>query len=647
MIALKRRPFSRGATILAALVAVVVLGGFAAAFQSANIAANRQALVAATGIGSDTIASEQKKAANELAQKCAAAITQAKASGKEVTSKVGQTANDDCVAAIKTNDPAYKNTNGYKCVGKSAQVLMNSNGTININWQARQDVPPGKCVTVACQPKPTEVQTMVGIKGTTAKCVPTELTNISPSALKAALDSPAAFTASMNAVGVLGIGNGYLIPETPLNQSGLDILNKAFGKDPNDTTGYISLDSKGDLTAPAADRIAQIASDNPDAAAQAASQAVSADVCRSNPTLCTDTATLSPDQAPCPGSPGCPGNPATPPPPGAKEPKAPPSGPGGRDTTGFQGSGNPTSGSGSNPLASLLSGLMSAFKPTPQQAPAQTCSTDQNTYTQQQQQYQQELQQYNYQLQQYNYQQQLDQYNRNNYGGQSSYASQQPPPVQPRPCTPGTGGQCSAQPPRPDTASCTVGSWQPVYSGACVTNWKCAGPNGAPIAQISCQPEVADAGMTLAIAYSCSSGTASSSAFTVTTQPAGSATTTVASPPAGTNTATYTLTCTDEGKTSGAQCSVQVGKPSIILVGNPKTVALNGISLLGWITSGMESCVISSPDQADFTARNSYNTSPNGAATTSPISSQASFLLHCVTLAGGTKDATTTISVTP
>ncbi|MDO8575947.1 MAG: hypothetical protein Q7R90_01390, partial [bacterium] len=81
-------------------------------------------------------------------------------------------------------------------------------------------------------------------------------------------------------------------------------------------------------------------------------------------------------------------------------------------------------------------------------------------------------------------------------------------------------------------------------------------------------------------------------------------------------------------------------------VANPKTVQSGEISLLSWLTTGMDSCVISSPDQADFTLRNSSYTSVTGAATTSPVaSSGAMFLLHCETLAGGIRDATTTIGV--
>src|SRR3989344_5068784 len=313
-----------------------------------------------------------------------------------------------------------------------------------------------------------------------------------------------------------------------------------------------------------------------------------------------------------------------------------------------------------NPIQDLMKSLGKMFgggakpggagggSPPPQpQQPPQQCSTDSAAYQQQQQQYQQQQQQYNYQLQQYNYQQQLNQYNSTYYGNNSVLP---PPPMQPRPSPPSTGNQCQSQPQQPPASSCTVGTWRATYSGVCITGWQCI-PNTSepqiPKAQLSCEPQVADVGMSLNISYSCSAGTASSNGFKVTTQPSGSATTIVTNPPAGTNTATHALTCTHEGKTAGAQCSVQVNRPSIILVANPKTAAAGGTSLLGWLTTGMQSCTVSSPDQADFTARNSSNTSVNGAATTSPITSQARFLLHCETISGGTKDATTTIRVIP
>lgn len=287
-------------------------------------------------------------------------------------------------------------------------------------------------------------------------------------------------------------------------------------------------------------------------------------------------------------------------------------------------------------LAALAKGLL---QPTPPQSPAQACSADPNAYAQQQQQYQMQLQQYNYQLQQYNYQQQLNSYYGNGYGGYGSA----PAPTQPAPCTPSTAQQCQSQPAQPPAQNCNAGTWKPTQSGACITGWQCVA-NSGPQAQISCQPQVADAGMTLAISYSCSAGTATGNGFVASTSPSGSATTTIAVPPAGTNTATYGLACNNGGVTGGAQCSVQVAVPTIVLVANPKTVHSGDTSLIGWITTGMQSCVVSSPDDSSFTSRNSSNTSVAGAATTSPITAAIGYLLHCQTVGGGTRDATTTVS---
>ncbi|OGG52384.1 hypothetical protein A2851_05025 [Candidatus Kaiserbacteria bacterium RIFCSPHIGHO2_01_FULL_53_29] len=421
----------------------------------------------------------------------------------------------------------------------------------------------------------------------------------------------------------------------------------------------------------------------------------------------------------------------------------------------------PASSGGGNPMSSMMNSIGKALglnQPPPPQPlpPPQQCPSDPQAYAQWQQQYQQQLQQYNFQLQQYQYQQQQQQQQQqyqqqlNQYYAQQGYAPQAPvqqqqitaPPQQPQQCTPSTGNQCQLQLQQtPPAANCSVGQWQPVMNGQCVTNWQCvpnptntnftanptsgpapltvtftgmvpvpstidfgdgtnfvgsgcgaatcppanltkthtyaaAGPyqvqltsNGNVIssititvtsgtatstpptpplvplrAELSCQPQLADVGMMVAFAYSCSVGTSKGSGFDTAGAQSGVASTTIGSPPAGANTATYALTCTDQGRTAGAQCSVQVNKPSTILVANPKTVASGKTALLGWVTTGMQSCVISSPDQADFTAANSYNTSVSGTAVTSPVFSQATFLLHCQTLAGGTKDATVVVT---
>jgi hypothetical protein len=339
------------------------------------------------------------------------------------------------------------------------------------------------------------------------------------------------------------------------------------------------------------------------------------------------------------------------------DPRGPhtPNGPNGPDGPGGPGGpgGGPTGDStgnasgGGNPLGALGSllgalGKMLNQPQQPQKQPAQACSTDPNIYAQQQQQYQQQLDQYNYQMQQYNYQVQQNQYNSYYYG--TNYPAP-PMPTQPSPCTPSNDRQCASQPPQPDAASCSVGTWRAAYSGSCITNWQCVpNQNATTSAEISCAPDIVDVGSTLAISYSCAAGTASGSGFSVTSQPSGTASTTIANPPDGANTATYTLTCTNQGQTSSARCSVEINRSSIILVANPKSVKRGEQSLIGWITSGMQSCIVSSPDQGDFTTRNAPNTSANGTALTSPVTGDAGFVLTCQTFAGSIRQATTTVT---
>ena len=313
----------------------------------------------------------------------------------------------------------------------------------------------------------------------------------------------------------------------------------------------------------------------------------------------------------------------------------------------------PPSGGGPQSLGPLAQALGQMLGLGPQ------CAKTQQEYQQQQQQYQQQLQQYNYQRDQWYYYQQQQQY----YGyGQSSNPPPRPPTQPPAPCfqqqqggQPQQGQNCPQTPPQPSALSCQNGTWKPTQSGACTTGWQCVpggAPGGGPIAsttptaQISCQPRIADVGMSIAISYSCTNATASVGAgFSTNGALSGSTTTIIAAPPGNTNTATYALTCTNLGRTADAQCSVQVAKLSIVLVANPEAVQSGKTSALGWVTSGMKSCVISSPDLPDFTSQNASNTSVNGTATTPPLTSAANFVLKCVTLGGGTREASTKVKV--
>jgi hypothetical protein len=247
----------------------------------------------------------------------------------------------------------------------------------------------------------------------------------------------------------------------------------------------------------------------------------------------------------------------------------------------------------------------------------------------------------------------------------NSCATQQQAQQQQAPFGQGNNGQACMQPPQqPDPAQCTSGSWRPVSStgNGCTTGWQCVpssstgsgagtgagtGTSGTtPIAQLSCQPKNADVGMTIGFSFSCGNATGSSgTGFSTGGLVSGTSSAVVAPPPASNNIATYTLTCINLGVTASEQCQVQVTKPGIVMVVNPQKVASGENATVGWVTSGMKSCVISSPDQNDFTQRNAGNFSVNGAATTSPITGSARFNLNCETMGGDTRSASTSVMV--
>lgn len=308
-------------------------------------------------------------------------------------------------------------------------------------------------------------------------------------------------------------------------------------------------------------------------------------------------------------------------------------------------------GSGSNALMSLLSGMMRGFagalgaSQSQSTGPAQTCPTDPQAYAQYQQQYNQQLQQYNYQLQQYNYQMQ------NSYD--SSYYSSYPPPTPPQPCQRGGAGQCPTLPPQPAASTCPNGKWRQMTTAqgaesrttAVCPVWQCvAASETTPTAQISCSPSVAEKGSTVAISYTCTNSKSSTGyGFTTGGQVSGSTSTVLVDPPENAAGINYAIRCENGSLSAGAQCSVQIAKISISLRAEPQQTPVGKSALIGWVTTGMESCVVSSPGQSDFTDRNANSKKTTGIATTSPITQTTDFYLNCKTVSGSTREEKITV----
>ncbi len=219
------------------------------------------------------------------------------------------------------------------------------------------------------------------------------------------------------------------------------------------------------------------------------------------------------------------------------------------------------------------------------------------------------------------------------------------------------GNQCATSslttcptPPAKPTTSC-AGTWeQEVTSGSagalCVSGWKCSIIGTIqPTAEISCAPLITDAGMNVSISYTCGNNATSSVGTNFSTRGllSGTATTTA---PTTSSSITYSLACTGEdNQTKTASCTVQVARPSIVMVATPQRVARGESAHIGWVTSGMRSCVVSSPDSTAFTTQNSSNTSTSGTAETPGITTAMNVVLRCETVGGNFRTASTTVSV--
>lgn len=297
-------------------------------------------------------------------------------------------------------------------------------------------------------------------------------------------------------------------------------------------------------------------------------------------------------------------------------------------------------------LGGLMKGLgVGSGAQSPQQGPAQTCPTDPNAYAQYQQQYNYQLQQYNYQLQQYNYQVQ----NNQAYG----YTNSIVPPVAPTPCRQGYGSgggeQCPILPPQPSATTCPTGTWRQMTEsrvGMVCPMWQCV-PNNAttPTAQIACSPDVAEKGTRVTVSFTCTNAQRSTGfGFETNNQTSGAQTITI-DPPDNASAANYAVRCEDGAVSASAQCSVQIAKISISLRASPDPVTAGESGLIGWVTTGMKSCVVSSPDQDDFTIRNAGRTATAGIATTSPMVQASDFYLDCITVTGDTRHEEITLGV--
>lgn len=171
------------------------------------------------------------------------------------------------------------------------------------------------------------------------------------------------------------------------------------------------------------------------------------------------------------------------------------------------------------------------------------------------------------------------------------------------------------------------------------------GTGGNNSAQISCSPSTADPGAIIAISFACTNNATSTGVgFDTGGLPSGSAQATAATSSTASN-ATYTLSCTAGGVTQSSSCTVTLNRPNIMVAATPQKVESGGIASIGWVSTGMSSCSISSVDLPDFTVANQDIHSVSGLATTTALYASSTIDISCTTLGGGTRSASVTIEV--
>ncbi len=163
-----------------------------------------------------------------------------------------------------------------------------------------------------------------------------------------------------------------------------------------------------------------------------------------------------------------------------------------------------------------------------------------------------------------------------------------------------------------------------------------------PVAQISCQPKIAESGMKVGIAYGCANATHSVGGGFDTGGRLWGATEEQIAPNLPNGTMVYVLKCSDGRKTVSASCSVAVMKPFMLLSGQKG----EGESSLAWVTRGMDVCDISAPNDAELSAKIENPVPQSGALTLPAATTDTEITLTCTTVGGVVKQMTTSLRAT-
>ncbi len=163
-----------------------------------------------------------------------------------------------------------------------------------------------------------------------------------------------------------------------------------------------------------------------------------------------------------------------------------------------------------------------------------------------------------------------------------------------------------------------------------------------PVAQISCQPKIAESGMKVGIAFGCANSTASVGGGFDTGGRLWGATEDELPQNLPNGTMIYSLTCSDSRKTASATCSVAVMKPFMLLTGEVS----DAVASVAWVTRGMDTCDIAAPQNEELTASFENPVPQSGVLTIPSVITDTEIELSCTTVGGVVKQLTTTLRAT-
>lgn len=160
-----------------------------------------------------------------------------------------------------------------------------------------------------------------------------------------------------------------------------------------------------------------------------------------------------------------------------------------------------------------------------------------------------------------------------------------------------------------------------------------------PVAQISCQPKIAQSGMKIALAFGCANSVMSASEQFDTGGRLWGATEVRLDPGLPNGTMIYGLSCSDGRTAVSATCSVTVTKPFMLFTSKTGSTG----SALAWVTRGMDLCEMNAIDNASITASFGNPVPQSGALVMPTVLADTDVVLTCTSVSGEIKEARTTI----